>query len=73
VGSQAGEEAEEETRLDNPSEPIVGLTGALPLVPQGRRIVRKWKAQEVESSGYLLFALLYCHMLILCHTYNVLL
>jgi hypothetical protein len=68
-----GEEAEEETRLDNPSEPIVELTGGLLLVPQGRRIVWKQKAQEVESSGYLLFALLYWHMLILCRAYNVLL
>jgi hypothetical protein len=73
VSSQAGEEAEEEMRLDNPSEPIVGLTSALLLVPQGRRIVRKRKAQVVKSSGYLLFALLYCHMLILCRAYNVLL
>jgi hypothetical protein len=49
------------------------LTGALPLVPQGRRIGRKRKAQEVKSSGYFLFAVLYHHMLILCHAYNVLL
>jgi hypothetical protein len=27
------------------------LTGALPLVPQGRRLVRKRKAQELETTG----------------------
>jgi hypothetical protein len=73
VSSQAGEEAEEETRPDNPSEPIVELTGALPLAPQGHRIGRKRKAQEVESSGYLLFVVLYYHMLILCRAYDALL
>jgi hypothetical protein len=73
VSSQVGEETEEETRPDNPSEPIVELTGTLPLAPQGHLIGRKRKAQEIESSGYLLCAALYYHMLILCHAYNVLL
>jgi hypothetical protein len=27
------------------------LTGALPPVPQGHRLVRKRKAQELESTG----------------------
>jgi hypothetical protein len=44
VSSQAEEGAEGEARRDNSSRPGVELTGALPLVPQGRRIVRKWKA-----------------------------
>jgi hypothetical protein len=29
----------------------VELTGTLPLVPQGRQLVRKRKAQELESAG----------------------
>jgi hypothetical protein len=29
----------------------VELTGALPLVTQGRRLVRKRKAQELETTG----------------------
>jgi hypothetical protein len=51
VSSQAGEEAEGERRPDNPSEQSVELIGTLPLVPQGRRLVRKRKAQELESAG----------------------
>jgi hypothetical protein len=54
VSPQAEEETEGEARRNNPSGPAVELTGALPLVPQGRRVVRKRKAQEIESSGYLL-------------------
>jgi hypothetical protein len=54
VNPQAEEEAEGEVRRDNSSEPIMELADALPLVPQGRRIVRKRKAQEIESSRYLL-------------------
>jgi hypothetical protein len=38
-------EAEREARRDNSSRPAVELTEALPLVPQGRRVVRKRKAQ----------------------------
>jgi hypothetical protein len=34
-------EAEGEARRDNSSGPAVELTEALPLVPQGRRVVRK--------------------------------
>jgi hypothetical protein len=45
-------ETEGEARRDNSSGPAVELTEALPLVPQGRRVVRKRKAQEIESSGY---------------------
>jgi hypothetical protein len=58
VSSQAEEGAEGEARRDSSFGPGVELTGALPLVLQGHRIVRKRKAQEVESSGYLL--LFYC-------------
>jgi hypothetical protein len=58
VSPQAEEETEGEARQVNPSGPAVELTGALPLVLQGRRVVRKRKAQEIESSGYLLLP--YC-------------
>jgi hypothetical protein len=51
VSSQVGEGAEGETRRDNSSEQSVELTGALPLVPQGHWLVRKRKAQELESTG----------------------
>jgi hypothetical protein len=51
VSSQAGEGTEGETRRDNSSEQSVELTGALPPVPQGHRLVRKRKAQELESTG----------------------
>jgi hypothetical protein len=43
-------EAEGEAMRDNSSGPAVELTGDLPLVPQGRQVVRKQKAQEIESS-----------------------
>jgi hypothetical protein len=49
---QAEGETEGEARRDSSSGPAVELTEALPLVPQGRRVVRKRKAQEIESSGY---------------------
>jgi hypothetical protein len=54
VSPRAEEEAEGEAQWDNSSEPVVELADALPLVPQGQRTVRKWKAQEIKSSGYLL-------------------
>jgi hypothetical protein len=54
VSPQEEEEAKGEARRDNSSELVVELADALPLVPQGRRIVRKRKAQEIESFGYLL-------------------
>jgi hypothetical protein len=54
VSPQAEEEAEGEAQRDNSSEPVVELADALPLVPQGHRIVRKRKAQEIKSSRYLL-------------------
>jgi hypothetical protein len=44
MSSQAGEGAEGEARRDDSSEQSVDLTGALPLVPQGHRLVRKRKA-----------------------------
>jgi hypothetical protein len=43
-------ETEGEARKDNSSGPAVELAEALPLVPQGRRVVRKRNAQEIESS-----------------------
>jgi hypothetical protein len=46
-----GEEAEGEARWDNSFEQSMELTGALPLVPQGHRLVHKRKAQELESTG----------------------
>jgi hypothetical protein len=51
VSSQAEEEAEGEVRRGNSSEQSVELTGTLPLVPQGHRLVRKRKAQELEPAG----------------------
>jgi hypothetical protein len=44
-------ETEGEERRDNSSGPAVELAETLPLVPQGRRLVRKRKAQELDSSG----------------------
>jgi hypothetical protein len=51
VSLQAGEGTEGETRWDNSSEQSVELTGALPPVPEGHRLGRKRKAQELESTG----------------------
>jgi hypothetical protein len=51
VSSQAGEGTLGEMRRDNSSEQSVELTGALPPVPQCHRLVRKRKAQELESTG----------------------
>jgi hypothetical protein len=56
----AKKETEEEARRDHSSKPAVELTEALPLVPQDRRVVRKRKAQEIESSRYWFAALLNC-------------
>jgi hypothetical protein len=42
--------AEEEAHRYNSSEQSMELTGALPLVPQGHRLVRKRKVQELEST-----------------------
>jgi hypothetical protein len=39
----------------------VELTETLPSVPQGRQVVRKQKAQEVESSRYEYAALFFIH------------
>jgi hypothetical protein len=52
VGSQAREEAEGGPRRDNSFDQSVELTGALPQVPKGQRLVRKRKAQEVKSARY---------------------
>jgi hypothetical protein len=50
--------AEGKARRDNSPGPSMELTEALPSVPQGRRVVRKRKAQEVKSSRYEYAALL---------------
>jgi hypothetical protein len=52
-------EAEGEARRDNSPGPAVELAIALPLVPQGHRVVRKLKAQEIESSRYWFAGLLH--------------
>jgi hypothetical protein len=54
----AERKAEGETRRDKSPGPSVELTETLPSVPQGRRVVHKRKAQEVESSRYEYAALL---------------
>jgi hypothetical protein len=64
-------EVEGEARRDNSSGPAVELTEALPLVPQGRRVVRKRKAQEVESSRYWFAALLSCQTSVLLHADSI--
>jgi hypothetical protein len=69
--------AKGEARRDNSPGPSVELTETLPLVPQGRRVVRKRKAQEVESSRYEYAAslnhqisvLLYANIVLLQSTY----
>jgi hypothetical protein len=45
-------EAEEEASRGNSPGPSVELADALPTVLQGRRVARKRKAQEIESSRY---------------------
>jgi hypothetical protein len=45
-------EAKGEARRDNSPGPAVELAAALPLVPQGRRVMSKRKAQEIKSSRY---------------------
>jgi hypothetical protein len=54
----AERETEGEARRGDSPGPAVELTDTLPSVPQGRRVVRKRKAQEVESSRYKHAALL---------------
>jgi hypothetical protein len=49
----------------------VELTETLPLVPQGRRVVRKRKAHVVESSRYEVAALLNCQISELLHANTV--
>jgi hypothetical protein len=48
----AEKETEGEARRDNSPGPAVELTETLPSVPRGRRVMRKRKAQVVESSRY---------------------
>jgi hypothetical protein len=54
----AEKETEGEARRDNSPGPSVELTEALPSVPKGHRVVRKRKAQVIESSQYGFAALL---------------
>jgi hypothetical protein len=62
----AEKEAEEEAGRGNSPGPSVELTDALPAVPQGHRVMRKLKAQEVESSRYEHAALLSYTNIIAC-------
>jgi hypothetical protein len=48
----AEKEAEVEASRGNSPGPSMELTDTLPSVPQGRRVVRKCKAQEVECTRY---------------------
>jgi hypothetical protein len=63
----AEEEAEGEMRRNNSPGPSVESTETLPLVPQGRRVVRKQKAHVVESTRYEFAALLNCQISVLLH------
>jgi hypothetical protein len=49
----------------------VELTKTLPLVPRGRRVVRKRKAHVVESSRYEVAALLNCQISELLHANTI--
>jgi hypothetical protein len=62
----AERKAEGEARRDNSPRPSVELTETLLSVPQGRRVVHKWKAQEVESSRYEYAALLSYISIVAC-------
>jgi hypothetical protein len=58
---------EGEVRKDNFPGPAVELAATLPLVPQGRRVVRKRKVQEVESSRHWFTVLTSCQVsIVLC-------
>jgi hypothetical protein len=58
---------EGEVRKDNSPEPAVELATTLPPVPQGCRVVRKRKVQEVESSRYRFTVLTSCRVsIVLC-------
>jgi hypothetical protein len=69
----AERKAEGEARRDNSPGPSVELTETLPSAPQGHRVVRKRKAQEVESSRYEYAALLNHQISVLLHANIVLL
>jgi hypothetical protein len=60
-----------EVREDNSPGPAVELAAALPLVPQGRRVVRKRKALEVESPRYWFAVLLICQITIMLCTDSI--
>jgi hypothetical protein len=67
----AEKETEGEARRDNSSGSAVELIEALPSVPQGRRVVRKRKAQVVESSKYGFAALLSHQTSVLLHANRI--
>jgi hypothetical protein len=67
----AGTVTEGEVRGDNSRGPAVELAAALPLVPQGRRVVRKRKALEVESPRYWFAVLLICQITIMLCTDSI--
>jgi hypothetical protein len=67
----AEREAEVEARRDNSPGPFVELTETLPLVPQGRRVVHKRKALEVDSSKYEYATLLNCQISVLLRANSI--
>jgi hypothetical protein len=67
----AEREAEGEARRDNSLGPSVELTETLPSVPQGRRVGRKRKVQEVESSRYEYATLLNHQISVLLHANSI--
>jgi hypothetical protein len=64
-------ETEGKARRNNSPGPSVELTETLPLVPRGRRVVRKRKAHIVESFRYEVAALLNCQISELLHANTV--
>jgi hypothetical protein len=70
-GRLVEEDAEKGAERDNSSRLAVELTEALPQVPQGRRVVRKRKTQEVESSRYWFAALMSCQISVLLYTDSI--
>jgi hypothetical protein len=73
-GHLVEEEVEREAReagRDNSSRPTVELTEALPQVPQGHRVVRKRKAQEVESFRYWFAALMSSQISVLLYADSI--
>jgi hypothetical protein len=63
--------AEGKANKNNSSGSFVELVGALPSVPRGRRVVRKRKANVVESTRYVTAVLWNCQVLWLLDAYFV--